>query len=37
MRIWGVQEAWNDETGTTIKNCIEKCEIINNDDLMQIE
>ena len=37
MRIWGVQEALYDETGTTIKNCIEKCEIINNDDLMQIE
>ena len=31
------QEAWKEVTGTTIKNCFEKCGIIKNDDLIEIK
>ena len=37
MAIRWAQEAWKEVTGTTIKNCFEKCGIIKNDDLMEIE
>ena len=37
MDIRWAQEAWKEVTGTTIKNCFEKCGIIKNDDLMEIE
>ena len=37
MVIPWAQEAWKEVTGTTIKNCFEKCGIIKNDDLMEIE
>ena len=37
MAIPWAQEAWKEVTGTTIKNCFEKCGIIKNDDLMEIE
>ena len=37
MSIQWAQEAWKEVTGTTIKNCFEKCGIIKNDDLMEIE
>ena len=37
MAIRWAQEAWKEVTETTIKNCFEKCEIIKNDDLMEIE
>ena len=37
MAIRWAQEAWKEVTGTTIKNCFEKCGIINNGDLMEIE
>ena len=36
MAIPWAQEAWKEVTGTTIKNCFEKCQIIENDDLMEI-
>ena len=36
MAIPWAQEAWKEVTGTTIKNCFEKCGIIKNDDLMEI-
>ena len=37
MAIRWAQEAWKEVTGTTIKNCFEKCGIIKIDDLMEIE
>ena len=37
MAIPWAQEAWKEVTGTTIKNCFEKCGIIKIDDLMEIE
>ena len=37
MAIRWAQEAWKEVTGTTIKNCFEKCGIIKNDDLIEVE
>ena len=37
MAIRWAQEAWKELTGTTIKNCFQKCGIIKYDDLMEIE
>ena len=37
MAIQWAQEAWKEVTGTTIKNCFEKCGIMKNDDLMEIK
>ena len=37
MVIQWAQEAWKEVTGKTIKNCFEKCEIIKNDDLIEIK
>ena len=37
MAIRWAEEAWKEVTGTTIKNCFERCGIIKNDDLMEIE
>ena len=36
MAIQWAQETWKEVTGVT-KNCFEKCGIIKNDDLMEIE
>ena len=35
MAIRWAQEAWKEVTGTTTKNCFEKCGIIKNDDLIR--
>ena len=37
MAIRWAQEAWKEVTGMIIKDCFEKCGIIKNDDLMEIE
>ena len=37
MAIRWAQEAWKEVTGTTIKNCFEKCGIVKNDDLIKNE
>ena len=37
MAIRWAQEAWKEVTGTTTKNCFEKCGIIKNDDLIEIK
>ena len=37
MAIRWAQDGWKDVSGTTLKNCFEKCGIIKNDDLMEIE
>ena len=37
MAIPWAQEAWKEVTGTTMKNCFEKCGIIKNEDLIEIE
>ena len=37
MAIRWAQETWKEVTGTTIKNCFQKCGIMQNDDLMEIE
>ena len=38
MTIQWAQEAYKEVTGTTIKNCFEKCGMVkSNDDLMEIE
>ena len=37
MAIRWTQEAWKEVTGTATKNCFEKCGIIKNGDLIEIE
>ena len=38
MAIQWAKEAWKEVTGTTIKNCFEKCRVVkSNDDLMEVE
>ena len=37
MAIRWAQKAWEEATGTTIKNCFKKCGIIKIDDLMKIK
>ena len=37
MAIRWAQEAWKEVSGATIKSCFEKCGIVKNDNLMEVE
>ena len=35
--IWWLQEAWNEVTKLTVKNCFEKCDIKGDNELMEVD